>query len=37
VATEVTKQPVVHWFLPGLLLLPLSAGLRLHRRIRHFP
>ena len=37
VATEVTKQPAVHWFLPGLLLLPLSAGLRLHRRIRHFP
>ena len=37
VATEVTRQPVVHWFLPGLLLLPLSAGLRLHRRIRHFP
>ena len=37
VATEVTKQPVVHWFLSGLLLLPLSAGLRLHRRIRHFP
>ena len=37
VATEVTSQPVVHWFLPGLLLLPLSAGLQLHRRIRHFP
>lgn len=37
VATEVTRQPVVHWFLPGLLLLPLSVGLRLHRRIRHFP
>ena len=37
VATEVTRQPVVHWFLPGLVLLPLSAGLRLHRRIRHFP
>ena len=37
VATEVTRQPVVHWFLPGLLLLPLSAGLRLHRRMRHFP
>ena len=37
VATEVTRQPVVHWFLPGLLLLPLSAGLLLHRRIRHFP
>lgn len=37
VATEVSKQPVVHWFLPGLLLLPLGAGLRLHRRIRHFP
>ena len=37
VATEVTRQPVAHWFLPGLLLLPLSAGLRLHRRIRHFP
>ena len=37
VATEVTRQPVVHWFLPGLLLLPLSAGLQLHRRIRHFP
>lgn len=37
VATKVTRQPVVHWFLPGLLLLPLSAGLRLHRRIRHFP
>ena len=37
VATEVTRQPVTHWFLPGLLLLPLSVGLRLHRRIRHFP
>ena len=37
VATEVTRQPVVHWFLPGLLLLPLSVGLLLHRRIRHFP
>ena len=37
VATEVTRRPVVHWFLPGLLLLPLSVGLRLHRRIRHFP
>ena len=37
VATEVVRQPVVHWFLPGLLLLPLSVGLRLHRRIRHFP
>lgn len=37
VATEVTKRPVTHWFLPGLLLLPLSVGLRLHRRIRHFP
>ena len=37
VATEVTRQPVVHWFLPGLVLLPLGIGLRLHRRIRHFP
>ena len=37
VATEVTRQPVIHWFLPALLLLPLSAGLRLHRRFRHFP
>ena len=37
VATEVTRQAVVHWFRPGLLLLPLSAALRLHRRIRHFP
>lgn len=37
VATEVNRQPVTHWFLPGLLLLPLSIGLRLHRRIRHFP
>ncbi len=37
VATEVNKQPVAHWFLPGLLLLPLSIGLRLHRRIRRFP
>ena len=37
VATEVIRQPVVHWFLPGLLLLPLSVGLRLHQRIRHFP
>ena len=37
VATEVTRQPVVHWFLPGLLLLPLSVGLLLHRCIRHFP
>lgn len=37
VATEVTRQPVVHWFLPALLLLPLSVGLQLHRRIRHFP
>jgi hypothetical protein len=37
VTTEVTRQPVVHWFLPGLLLLPLSVGLRLHRRMRHFP
>ena len=37
VATEVTRQPVVHWFLPGLLLLPLGAGLRLHRRLRQFP
>lgn len=37
VATEVTRQPVVHWFLPGLVLLPLSVGLRLHRRVRHFP
>ena len=37
VATEVTRQPVGHWFLPGLLLLPLSAGLRLHRRMRQFP
>ena len=37
VATEVTRHPVVHWFLPGLLFLPLSVGLRLHRRIRHFP
>ena len=37
VATEVTRQPVVHWFLPGLVLLPLGIGLRLHRRMRHFP
>ena len=37
VATEVTRQAVAHWFLPGLLLLPLSAALRLHRRLRHFP
>ena len=37
VATEVTRQPVVHWFLPALLLLPLGAGLRLHRRLRQFP
>ena len=37
VATEVTRQPVVHWFLPGLVLLPLGIGLGLHRRIRHFP
>ena len=37
VATEVTRQPVVHWFLPALLLLPLGAGLRLHRRMRQFP
>ena len=37
VATEVTRQPVVHWFLPALLLLPLGVGLRLHRRLRQFP
>lgn len=37
VATEVTRQPVVHWFLAGLVLLPLGIGLQLHRRIRHFP
>lgn len=37
VATEVIRQPIAHWFLPGLLLLPMSVGLRLHRRIRHFP
>jgi len=37
VATEVIRQPVVHWFLPGLVFLPLGIGLQLHRRIRHFP
>lgn len=37
VATQVARQAVAHWFLPGLLLLPLGAALRLHRRLRHFP
>jgi hypothetical protein len=36
IAVKTQEHPIFHWFLPGLILLLLAVGLRLHKRMRRF-
>jgi hypothetical protein len=37
VSVRTQAHLIFHWFLPGLILLWLAVGLRLHKRMRRFP
>jgi len=37
VSVKTQAHPIFHWFWPGLILLGLTVGLRLHRSMRRFP
>jgi hypothetical protein len=37
VSVKIQEHPIFHWLWPSLILLWLTVGLRLYKRMRHFP